>query len=330
VAESASPEHAAAPLLLLDAPSMYFRAFHAVPGSAPDGTPAGAVRGFVDALARLIRDARPAGLVACFDEDWRPAFRVAALPGYKARRVGTDGAEQIPDGLAAQVDGVRSVLDTAGFASAGAPGAEADDVIATLLGRLADRHPGPVEVVTGDRDLFQLVRDDQPVRVRYLGRGGATLVDEAEVTRRYGIPGRRYADFAVLRGDPSDGLPGVPGIGAKTAAELLRRFGSLDEARATAATGRDDGFPAGARRRLAGAGDYLDRAVLVTTVRADVALPTEVDPRLPAAPADPAGLLAAGERWGLAGPLGRLAAALAAAGCPAWAAATPATGSAGG
>jgi 5'-3' exonuclease len=304
-------------VLLLDAPSMYFRAFHAVPGTAPDGSPSGAVRGFLDAVARLLRDVRPAGLVACLDEDWRPAFRVAALPSYKAHRVAPDGGEQVPEGLPAQVDGLRALLDATGLASAGAKDAEADDVIATLAARL----PGAVDVVTGDRDLFQLVRDDRPVRVRYLGTGGATLVDEAEVSRRFGIPGRGYADFAVLRGDPSDGLPGVPGIGAKTAAAVLSRFGSLDAARAAAATGRDDGFPPGARRRLAEAADYLDRAILVTRARTDVRLQPPVDPRLPEAPADPEALVDLAARWGVDGPVNRLAAALAGAGRPGWQAA---------
>jgi len=300
-------------LMLLDAASMYFRAFHAVPGSAPDGSPIGAVRGFLDALARLLREHRPARLAACMDADWRPAFRVAAIPGYKAHRVGPDGAELVPAELGPQVEVLLAVLGAVGIASPGVPGYEADDVIATL----AVRAGGPVDVVTGDRDLFQLVRDDVPILVRYTGRGGIVVVDEAEITRRYGIPGRAYADFATLRGDPSDGLPGVAGVGEKTAAAIVSRFGSLAAARAAAAAGGDEGFPAGARRRLVDAADYLDRAEVVVRVATDAPVPALED-RVPSAPADPGTLLALAERHGLAGPLTRLAGGLAASTGGAW------------
>jgi 5'-3' exonuclease len=296
-------------LLLLDAPSMYFRAYYAVPGTAPDGSPIGAVRGFLDALARLLRSYQPAlpeRIVACLDLDWRPAFRVAALPSYKAHRVAADGrAENVPADLEVQVPVLVSVLEAAGLAVAGATGYEADDVIGTLVAR----DSGPVDILTGDRDLFQLVRDDRPVRVLFSGRGGPTVVDEAEITRRYGIPGRAYLDFATLRGDPSDGLPGVPGIGEKTAAAIIARFGSLAAARAKAGSGADDGFPAGARRRLAAAEDYLERVRTVVMVAADAPLPKLVDKR-PVAPADPAALATLAQRYGLDGPVRRLAAAL--------------------
>src|SRR4051812_38378275 len=215
-------------LLLLDTPSLYFRAFYGSPESvtAPDGTPVNAVRGLLDFMARLIRDHKPTRVVAAMDEDWRPAWRVAALPSYKAHRVAADGGDQTPDALAVQVPVIEEVLDALGLARVGVAGYEADDVIGTLAAEAGCA----VDVVTGDRDLFQLVRDDQPVRIIYTakGVGTATPWDEAAVTAKYGIPGRAYGEFAALRGDPSDGLPGVAGIGEKTAAALISRFGTVE------------------------------------------------------------------------------------------------------
>ncbi len=202
------------PLMLLDSASLYYRAFYGIPEksmTAPDGTPVNAVRGLLDMIARLIRARRPGSLIACMDADWRPAFRVAAVPSYKAHRANPDGSEQAPDALTAQVPVIEQVLAAAGVPMAAAAGYEADDVIGTL----AARADGPVEVVTGDRDLFQLVDDSRHVLVIYTARGLSKLdiVDEAWVAGRYQIPGRAYAAFAALRGDPSDGLPGVPGVG---------------------------------------------------------------------------------------------------------------------
>jgi 5'-3' exonuclease len=168
-----------------------------------------------------------------------------------------------------------------------------------------------VEVVTGDRDLFQLVRDDQPARVIYIARGvgKAELIDEAAVTRKYGIPGRAYADFAVLRGDPSDGLPGVPGVGDKTAAALITRFGSLDAIVAALDAGADAGFPAGSVNKLRGARDYLVAAEVVVATRTDVPVgDPELD--LPTAVKDPTALLALIERYGLGSPVARMLAAM--------------------
>ncbi|WP_369052107.1 5'-3' exonuclease [Kineococcus terrestris] len=302
-----------APVLLLDAASLYYRAFHGVPRSltAPDGTPVNAVRGFLDAVALLVDVHRPARLVACWDEDWRPAFRVAALPSYKAHRVGADGAEDTPPQLVPQVDVIVRVLAALGLARAGAAGHEADDVAATLAARaVAAGGRGPVLVVTGDRDLFQLVDDRTGVGVLYVGKGvrRAERVDEAWLRERYGVDGRGYADLAALRGDPSDGLPGVAGIGQKTAAALLARFGDLAGVRAAAADPSSD-LPAGQRRRLLEAAAYLDAApVVVRTVRG--APVPEVDGALPAAPADPGALAELTERWGLGGSVQRVLAAL--------------------
>ncbi len=207
--------------LLIDGSSLIFRAFFGMKGEhrAPDGRQVNAVRGTLDSLARLIETRRPRSLVLATDEDWRPAFRVAALPGYKAHRV----AEPVPPALDPQMPLVMDVLAAFGFNVIGKPGFEAEDIIASLATTLEP----PIEVYSGDRDLFGIVRDPDVV-VLYPEKTGLAYVDEAEITRRYDIPGRTYADFAVLRGDPSDGLPGVAGVGAKTAAGLIRRYGGLD------------------------------------------------------------------------------------------------------
>ncbi|MGY1884032.1 MULTISPECIES: 5'-3' exonuclease [unclassified Blastococcus] len=297
--------------MLLDAASLYFRAFYGVPTNVttPDGRPINAVRGFLDMTARLVTAHAPDRLVACWDDDWRPAFRVAALPSYKAHRVAPEGGEETPDELAPQVPVLIEVLAAAGIARVGAPGYEADDVIGTL----ATRARGPVDVVTGDRDLFQLVDDARGVRVLYTARGISDLefVDEAAVTAKYGIPGRAYADFAVLRGDPSDGLPGVPGVGAKTAAALIGEFGDLAGIRAAVARTVVPAPPltAAVLKKLHAAADYLDAAPVVVAVARDIDLPA-VEGALPRSPADPGALAALAERHGLQSSLGRLGAAL--------------------
>lgn len=299
-------------LMLLDAASLYFRAFFGVPESmtAPDGTPVNAVRGLLDFMARLITMRRPERLIACLDEDWRPAFRVAAVPSYKAHRLlnARRNIENIPPALVAQVPVILDVLDALGFAYVGAPGFEADDVIGTL----AARDPGPVDVVTGDRDLFQVVDDSREVRVIYTARGVGRheVVDESVVRHKYGIPGRAYAAFATLRGDPSDGLPGVPGVGDKTAATLVSRFGAIEGLLAAIDNPRSDLAPT-LRRKLADAREYLKVAPLVVAVRTDVPVP-DIDATLPTAPRDPEALIDLGERWNLDASLNRVLNALAA------------------
>ena len=296
-------------LMLLDTASLYFRAFFGVPDTvrAPDGTPVNAVRGLLDMITRLVRARQPARLVACWDADWRPAFRVAAVPSYKAHRLAADGtSEETPPALAAQVPLIEQVLQAAGLAVAGQPGFEADDVIATLAARSED----PVDVVTGDRDLFQLVDDARGIRVIYTQRGllNMDVIDEAAVSAKYGIPGRAYADFAALRGDPSDGLPGVPGVGEKTAAALIGTFGSIDGI-TTALDAGHGGFPRGSREKLERARDYLDIALSVVRVVDDAPLPP-VDGKLPAVLADTARLAELGDRLGLGSSLTRFVAAI--------------------
>ena len=293
-------------LTLLDAPSLWYRAFHGIPESvtAPDGSPVNAVRGTIDLVARIVRDTRPARLVACLDNDWRPAFRVAAVPSYKTHRLTEHGAEAEPESLAPQVAVLLEVFAAVGLAVVGVDGYEADDV----LGTLSARATGAVDVVTGDRDLFQLVRDDGPVRVLYAVEKLAPYT-EGTVAAKYGIPGTGYAEFAVLRGDPSDGLPGVKGVGAKTAAALVTRFGTVEAIVAALDDGTQDGFPAGARAKLEAARDYLDVAPAVTRTVRDLPVP-ELDDALPSSPRDPERLVALSDRWGLDSPLDRLLIAL--------------------
>ncbi|HEX2774155.1 MAG TPA: 5'-3' exonuclease [Micromonosporaceae bacterium] len=299
------------PLLLVDAPSLYFRAYFGIPESAakaPDGSPVNAVRGFLDMLATLIRARRPDRLVCALDYDWRPDWRVALLPSYKAHRLAPDGGEVVPDTLTPQIPVLLDVLAAVGITAVGAAGYEADDV----LGTLATRETPPIEVISGDRDLFQLVDDSRPVRLLYCGRGVAKLddCDDAAVQARYGVPADRYADFAALRGDPSDGLPGVPGVGEKTAARLVTRYGGLD-AIVAALDDPAAGFAPGLRAKLKDASDYLAVAPTVVRVARDVPLPP-LATHLPTAPVDADRLIALAERWNLAGPCRRLVDALAA------------------
>jgi 5'-3' exonuclease len=302
-------------LMLLDTPSLYFRAFYGVPESvtAPDGTPVNAVRGLIDMIARLVQDRAPDRLVCCMDADWRPAFRVAALPSYKAHRVAEDGGDQTPDALEAQLPVIEAVLDAAALARCPVPGTEADDENGTLEERAAA--DGPVDIVTGDRDLFQLVDDRGPVAVLYTARGIRNLqvMGEKEVAAKYGIPGRGYGDYATLRGDPSAGLPGVPGVGDKTAAALVTRFGSVEGILAALDAGTDAGVPAGARRRLEAAREYLAAAETVVRVVPDIDAPelAGLDDRLPARPRDAAALVELADTWNLGSPVNRLLNALA-------------------
>jgi len=311
-----------APLVLLDGASMWFRSYFGVPSSitAPDGRPVNAVRGFLDAIATVVTNHRPGRLVVCLDLDWRPQWRVDLIPSYKAHRVEAEGAgsdpdiEEVPDELTPQVDMIMELLDAFGIAAGGAAGYEADDVLGTLA---AQETVDPVIVVSGDRDLLQVVTDDPvPVRVLYLGQGlaKATLWGPQEVAEKYGLPAERagaaYAELALLRGDPSDGLPGVAGIGEKTAASLLRKFGSLDGLHAAVADPKAD-VAKGIRSKLTAAADYLSVAPQVVRVATDVAvtLSTESD-ALPLHAADPARVAELAQAYGVTSSIGRLQKAL--------------------
>ncbi|OBK86643.1 5'-3' exonuclease [Mycolicibacter heraklionensis] len=310
-----------APMLLLDGASMWFRSYFGVPSSitAPDGRPVNAVRGFFDSVATLITRQSPGRLVVCLDLDWRPQWRVDRIPSYKAHRVAEevpDGSdiEEVPDELSPQVEMIAELLDAFGITTGGAPDFEADDVLGTLA---AAEQRDPVIVVSGDRDLLQVVADQPvPVSVLYLGQGlaKATLFGPAEVAQRYSLPperaGAAYAEMALLRGDPSDGLPGVVGIGEKTAAGLLTQYGSLAAVLAAAA---DPGSPMakGVRAKLQAGQDYIEAAGPVVRVATDapVTLSTPSD-TLPRVAADPARVAELAERLGVASSIARLQRAL--------------------
>lgn len=301
-------------LLLLDTASLYFRAFFGVPDSmkAPDGTPVNAVRGLMDFISRLVGEYDPTHLACCWDVDWRPQWRVDLLPSYKAHRVERavpgprPDVEQVPDPLEAQIPIIVSVLDAYGIPVVGHAEMEADDVIGTL----ATGAGMPVDIVTGDRDLFQLVDDEAQVRVLYVARGVSRheRVDNTWVRAKYGVDAHQYADLATLRGDTSDGLPGVAGVGDKTAATLLNRFGTID-AVVEAAGDPDSDMGPGPRGKIKAASDYLDVAPRVVAVRRDLDLGAP-DLTRPRTPADHDAVLALDERWGLGSSAVRLVEAL--------------------
>ena len=301
-------------LMLLDTAGLYFRAFYGVPDTvtAPDGTVVNAVRGTLDMVARLVAQFSPTHVVACWDDDWRPQWRVDLIPSYKTHRVaevveaGPD-VEVVPDPLTVQVPLIAEALVLLGIPIVGAAEHEADDVIGTL----ASTASMPVDVVTGDRDLFQLVDDARGVRVVYTGRGMANLeiLDGAAVEAKYAIEPRQYADFAAMRGDPSDGLPGVAGVGEKTAAGLLRAFGDLDGIVA-AANDPSAAIAPGVRAKLLAASEYLTVAPAVVEVVRDLDLPS-VDARLTPLSGDREDAARTfATRWGLDSSMTRALAAL--------------------
>lgn len=304
-------------LMLLDSASLYFRAFYGVPDTIrrADGVPVNAVRGLLDMIARLTTDYGATHLVACWDDDWRPQWRVDLIPSYKSHRVaevvpGAADVEVVPDALEAQIPMIRRVLELAGIAVVGAAEHEADDVVGTY----ASQAGLPVDVVTGDRDLFQLVDDARQVRVIYTARGMRNLevITEVVVVSKYHVLPQQYADYATLRGDASDGLPGVSGIGEKTAASLLLQYGTLDGLLA-AARDAGSGLSSPVRSKLALASDYLTVAPAVVNVVRDLELPTleEAGAQLHAVTGDPRAEL---ERlaidWNLGGSVRRLLDAL--------------------
>jgi len=301
-------------LLLLDSASLYFRAFYGVPDQrdSPDEHPTNAVRGFLDMIATLVNTHQPSHLVACWDDDWRPQFRVDLIPTYKTHRLteGSDIVEESPEDLTPQVPLIRDALAALGIPRLGAPGFEADDVIGTLV----ERHRGsmPIDVVTGDRDLLQLIDDAHGVRVLYTGKGGVREPDlgtESYLRERYAVDsGDAYADMSILRGDTSDGLPGVKGIGDKTAAQLIAAYGSLDGLREAVASG-DPAIKGARRTNLEAAAAYLDVAPKVVRVARDAPV-AEVDTRLPTEVADARLLSELASTYGLTNPINRVLAAL--------------------
>ena len=298
-------------LMLLDTASMYFRAFFGVPEiNAPDGTPVNAVRGLLDFITVLVADYRPTDLVCCWDNDWRPQWRVDLIPTYKAHRVVEEVAsaldvEEVPDPLEVQVPIILEVLDALGIRVIGADHYEADDVIGTL----ATGAGQPVDIVTGDRDLFQLVDDEADVRVLYIARGVGNheRVTNEWVRAKYDIDARQYADFATMRGDNPTASPAWPGSGedGRHAAEPLRRHerhprrGARPGLRHGPRTTRQDQ----GGRGLPGGGADRGR-------RRPRARPRPQRYDVPSAPRDPEALAALARKWGLESPVERLLAVL--------------------
>ena len=300
-------------LMLLDTASLYFRAFYGVPDTIRrgDGTPVNAVRGLLDMIARLTGDYGATHLIACWDDDWRPQWRVDLLPTYKTHRVAQAVAdapdvEVVPDPLEAQIPMIRRTLELAGVAVVGAPEHEADDVIGTY----ATSADMSVDVVTGDRDLFQVIDDGRDVRVIYTARGMKNLdvLSEASIVEKYRVLPQQYADYATLRGDSSDGLPGVAGIGEKTAASLLGEYGTLD-ALLAAAQDPDSSLAAPVRSKLARAAEYLSAAPDVVRVVRNLDVPgvNEAGAQLKPVTGDArAELERLGTDWNLGGSVQRL------------------------
>jgi 5'-3' exonuclease len=295
-------------LLLIDSASLWYRAYYGMPDTmvAPDGTPVNAIRGFLDMTARLVTQYKPNRIVACLEGDWRPTWRTDIFPGYKANRVDETGEEDEPDTLAPQIPLLLDLLDLFGLPMVGVDNYEADDLIATY----SKSEKGPIHIVTGDRDLFQLVDDARKVKVIYLAKGFSQqeVVDLAWIKQKYGIPGERYALFAMIRGDASDGLPGVRGIGEKGAAVIANAFSTIEESLA-AAHADDDRLTPLLRKRLIEGSDYIKIAPTLVHCALDVPIPT-MEIALPQAPQDLSEIYAFKDKYGLGASVDRLIAAL--------------------
>ena len=297
-------------LMLLDSGSLWYRAYYGMPDTltAADGTPVNAIRGFLDMSARLITTYNPNRLVVCLDGDWRPSWRVELFPGYKANRLEDEESEEEaePDTLTPQIPILLDLLDEFGITMVGVDDFEADDVMATY----AHTHPGPTRIVTGDRDLFQLVDDARDIKVAYLAKGISAhdLVDLAFISQKYSIPGDRYALFATFRGDASDGLPGVKGIGEKGAALIASHFATIDDA-INAARNSDQRLTAALARKIIAGEEYLSIAPTVVNCARNVPLP-QIELAMPAAPGDLSRIYEIKEKYSLGASVDRLISAL--------------------
>ncbi len=267
-------------LMLIDSASLWYRAYYGMPDTllSPKGEPINAVKGFIDMTARLINSYRPDRLAICLDGDWRPSWRVELFPDYKTNRLDESGEEEEePDLLTPQVPIILDFFESLGVQIIGADDYEADDVIATL----AKRESGPVRVVTGDRDLFQLVDDARDVKVVYLAKGISAhdLVDTSWIATKYSIPGERYGLFAMIRGDASDGLPGIKGIGEKGAAEIASNFGSINEV-VNAAKSGDTNLREIHRKKILADNSYAEIVEELVSCATNISLP-KVDFKIP-------------------------------------------------
>ncbi len=296
-------------LMLLDSASLWYRAYYGMPDTllSPTGMPVNAIRGYLDMTARLIVMYSPNRIVACIEGDWRPSWRVDLFPAYKANRLEDEGdVEEEPETLTPQIPVLLDLLDAFGIPMVGVDDYEADDVMATF----AVREKGPIRIVTGDRDLFQLVDDKRDIKVVYLAKGISQhdLVDIAWVANKYGIPGDRYALFAMFRGDPSDGLPGVRGIGEKGAALIANNFASVDEALAGAKAGHEVLSASLAKKIIEGT-KYLKIAPTLVNCARDVAIP-KMEIAMPTKPKDLSEIYAIKDEYGLGASVDRFIAAL--------------------
>jgi len=295
-------------LLLIDSASLWYRAYYGMPDTlvSPSGEPVNAIRGFLDMTARLITQYQPTRIVACLEGDWRPTWRTDLFPEYKANRVDESGEEEEPDTLGPQIPVLLDLLDEFQIPMVGIDNYEADDLIATY----SKSESGPTYIVTGDRDLFQLVDDKRKVKVIYLAKGFSQqeVVDRAWITTKYGIPGGRYALFAMIRGDASDGLPGVRGIGEKGAAVIANHFTTIEDALA-AAHSEDNRLTPLLRKRLIEGSDYIKIAPTLVHCALDVPLP-KMSLNLPKAPANLSEIYSVKEEYGLGASVDRLIAAL--------------------
>lgn len=294
--------------MLLDSASLWYRAYYGMPDTmvAPDGTPVNAIRGYLDMTARLLTMYQPNRLVACIEGDWRPSWRVSLFPDYKANRVEEGNEEEEPETLTPQIPILLDIVEAFGITVIGVDDYEADDVMASY----AVQHEGPVRIVTGDRDLFQMVDDDRNVAVVYLAKGLSQheLVDKKWVADRYEIPGDRYALFAMFRGDPSDGLPGVKGIGVKGAAHIANNFPTVEDVISAAENGHSSLTPALTKRILAGR-DYLAIAPTLVQCATKISLPN-VSIAVPKRPKDMNLIRELQEKYALGASVDRLVAAL--------------------
>ena len=295
--------------MLLDSASLWYRAYYGMPDTllSPTGMPVNAIRGYLDMTARLIGMYSPDRIVACIEGDWRPSWRVDIFPAYKANRLEDDSdVEEEPETLTPQIPVLLDLLDAFGFPMLGVDDYEADDVMATF----AVKEKGPIRIVTGDRDLFQLVDDKRDVKVVYLARGISQhdLVDVSWVANKYAIPGDRYALFAMFRGDTSDGLPGVKGIGEKGAALIANNFATVDEVVEAAKSGHEV-LSASLAKKVVDGIDYLKIAPTLVNCARDVAIP-KMDLTLPKKPDDLSQIYAMKDEYGLGASVDRLISAL--------------------
>ena len=296
-------------LMLLDSASLWYRAYYGMPDTllSPSGMPVNAIRGYLDMTARLIGMYSPDRIVACIEGDWRPSWRVDLFPDYKANRLEDESdEEEEPETLTPQIPVLLDLLDAFGIPMLGVDDYEADDVMAPF----AVKEKGPIRVVTGDRDLFQMVDDKRDVKIVYLARGISQhdLVDSKWVAEKYGIPGDRYALFAMFRGDPSDGLPGVRGIGEKGAALIANHFATVDEALAGAKAEHPALTKSLAKKIIDGA-DYLKIAPTLVHCAKDVAIP-KMDIAMPKKPEDLSTIYQMKDEYGLGASVDRLISAL--------------------